>query len=970
MANATSTQLQELYVAYFGRAADPTGLDYWTETGISQAAFAADMYAQNEFKSVYGSKSVEAQVNQIYKNLFDREADVTGLTYWTQEINLGNLKVAEIATHLIWAAQNNSGSSADKTALSNRTSAAIAYTAEVKSSTSGILAYQAQSTDPWVSGNNITEAVNYLSGIDGTTAHTAAGVTASVAVLTANGDPTGVGSTFVLTTSTDSAGTTSASNGTISSNFRFTDGGNEVVTADIGTLAAADVLLDGSSTDSDVMNITANGTTNAFTANRIEKFVVDMAAGAPIFVTTNVTNFNTIEVKGSVAGTIDEIDTQSKQPTIKLDGYTRVLTIEAEELSGTTTASTSETINLELSGTTYGSAAASRSGVTINSDASAGTLETLNITSSGTAANDFTLNANTNTTLSTVNFLGATDLTTRVAAADVSGLTLTATSATGSQTLMLDHTGRTTTATNVNLFTGFDNIVVKDSASPSTSGDGGNLTGLTSGAKITFADDLNDATLTFKSVSGSSDTAHIVYDNETASTDTDLGSIDIQNVESVTFESLGKAGTDQTAGASTNSSGTFNGDATTITIIGDTAFDFDPAIDAASTGAAGSRAVTIDASGSTGAVDIATAASAGTGSVTYTITGTANADIINNANATNASTLTGGAGNDTITGGSGNDTIDLSGGGANTLNISSGTDTVTNGAGVDTFLFEEADVTAVAQVTTITFGGTPANGDNLTFTVGGTAKIFTIGSGITDGTSVGVDLALLETEVVSFLTNEFGDQGTITASATAVAAIFTATTSVDATVTITCAPGSGDGVTETVAETIAGVDAVSVQTNITGFSTGTVDDIIKFDVSQITAVGGIGTLSDSDGDVIGSDDVVVHTHTAGTTDALTAVDDGANVIKIAYSNTLNSFSDISTSLNASNIVLDTALSATDVIAAVYYDADAGAAVFGFIADTDGSDDLDNACTFNEIGTATMTIASYNALDASNFSLTA
>merc|ERR1711970_1708056 len=101
MANATSTQLQELYIAYFGRAADPTGLDYWTESGISQAAFAANMYAQNEFKSVYGEKSVEAQVNQIYKNLFDREADVTGLTYWTQEINLGNLKVAEIATHLI-----------------------------------------------------------------------------------------------------------------------------------------------------------------------------------------------------------------------------------------------------------------------------------------------------------------------------------------------------------------------------------------------------------------------------------------------------------------------------------------------------------------------------------------------------------------------------------------------------------------------------------------------------------------------------------------------------------------------------------------------------------------------------------------------------------------------------------------------------------------------------------------------------
>jgi hypothetical protein len=141
MANATSTQLQELYVAYFGRAADPTGLDYWTAKGITTAKFASDMYAQAEFKDAYGSLSTESQVNQIYKNLFDREADVTGLTYWTQQIKLGNLQLAEIANDLIWAAQNNAGSSDDKTALTNRTNAAVAYTAEVKLTTSGILAY-------------------------------------------------------------------------------------------------------------------------------------------------------------------------------------------------------------------------------------------------------------------------------------------------------------------------------------------------------------------------------------------------------------------------------------------------------------------------------------------------------------------------------------------------------------------------------------------------------------------------------------------------------------------------------------------------------------------------------------------------------------------------------------------------------------------------------------------------------------
>ncbi len=65
MANATATELQQLYIAYFGRAADPSGLDYWTDAGITTKAFAANMYAQNEFKSVYGSLSVESQDNQI-----------------------------------------------------------------------------------------------------------------------------------------------------------------------------------------------------------------------------------------------------------------------------------------------------------------------------------------------------------------------------------------------------------------------------------------------------------------------------------------------------------------------------------------------------------------------------------------------------------------------------------------------------------------------------------------------------------------------------------------------------------------------------------------------------------------------------------------------------------------------------------------------------------------------------------------
>jgi len=966
MANATSTQLQELYVAYFGRAADPTGLDYWTEQGITQAAFAADMYAQNEFSSAYGSKTVEAQVNQIYKNLFDREADVAGLTYWTQEINLGNLQVAEIATHLIWAAQNNSGSAADKTALSNRTAAAIAYTAEVKKTTAGILAYQPQSTDPWVSGENITEAVTYLSGIDGTTEYTAAGITSSVATLTGNGDPTGVGSTFVLTTNTDSAGKTSAANGTISSTFRFTDGGNEVISADIGTIQSADVLLDGSSTDSDVMNITANAVLGTFTANRIEKFVVDMAAGTPDFDVTNITNFNTIEVKGNVAGDIIELNAQSKQPTIKTTDYTRVLTVNVEQLSGTTTASTAETVNLEVSGSSYGSAAATRSGITLTGDDGTGTLETLNITSSGSAANDFALDVtNANVTLETVNFLGSTALTTRTAAAGVSGITLTATEATGDQTLMVDNTGRTTTALNANLFTGFDNIVMKDSASPGTGGDGASISGLASGQKITFADDLNAATLTFKSVSGSSDTATIVLDNETASVDVDITSVDIQNVEEVTIQSSGKAGTSTSTAANVNFINDFSGDATTVTITGDTALNLDLNIDSATTGSAGSRAVTVDASGSTAAVDIETETSTGTGSVSYTITGTANNDTITTANQSNASTINAGAGNDTITSGSGNDTIDL-GEGTNSYFASAGTDTVTLGTGANTLTFGEADVTAVAHVSTHTVAGIWAAFDNVTVTIGSQSATYTaLTSTVADSISNN-DHLQIAAELANFINTTFS--GTTATAASDDIVTITALTATDATPTVTTTESTAG--TGAVADTVTttGIDAVAVATTVTGFKTGTVDDVISFDVSEINAVSGVTNLRDGDANVTGGDDVVLLNYTVGTSFVDTdGIADGQNVIKVAYSNTINAFSDLSSAIDINTITVDAIFADNDAMVTVYYDADAGDLVWGLLQHDTTDAVLDDNLVFLEQGKAAMTQAQYAALGTANFS---
>ena len=152
MANATSTELQALYIAYFARPADPVGLDYWAAVGITTINFAENMYLQQEFISVNGSLSIQEQINNIYQNLFFRDADLVGVNYWTQQIQTGKLVLASIANDLIWAANNNEGSEDDKTCLNNRVSAAFEYTAKIKETTTGVICYKPDSFDPWVDG--------------------------------------------------------------------------------------------------------------------------------------------------------------------------------------------------------------------------------------------------------------------------------------------------------------------------------------------------------------------------------------------------------------------------------------------------------------------------------------------------------------------------------------------------------------------------------------------------------------------------------------------------------------------------------------------------------------------------------------------------------------------------------------------------------------------------------------------------
>lgn len=200
---ATALEIQQLYVAYFGRPADAAGLDFWVTTGISTKAFAAEMYKQPEFSSVNAGLSVENQINNIYVNLFGRQADAAGLLFWSQLVGAGKIQLASIANDLIASVNLPGGNPPDKAALISKSSTATTFTAQTRLSTASLIAYTPQSSNPWVTGINFEFANSFLDTATATNTPTTAQVNTAVALITSGG---GAGQTFTLTSSPDNIG--------------------------------------------------------------------------------------------------------------------------------------------------------------------------------------------------------------------------------------------------------------------------------------------------------------------------------------------------------------------------------------------------------------------------------------------------------------------------------------------------------------------------------------------------------------------------------------------------------------------------------------------------------------------------------------------------------------------------------------------------------------------------------------------
>jgi hypothetical protein len=409
------TDVANLYVALFGRAPERDGLGYWVQqldAGKTVAQVAQEMYDTTPARATYPSFLTNDEIiARFYENVLGRVADAEGKAYWSAKLTAGQSAgsvISEMITAVTAYAGTDTAALNSKALFENKVTVGLYYAVDL-------------------GGNDVTKATTILTGV------TEVASTVDTAKATA---ATAAGSTFSLTTGTDSiTGTT----------------GNDQINAYIDaanatdTLTASDVVDGGNGTDTMVITTDGNqaGALPAATISNVEVFSIREVGG-----TAGVYDFGTVAGETSV---INRISTDAVTFSNLGTGTTLTIKGDGATANGATTftmASTTAAVTLNLDGGVGTTAAPGNitrdqtgaATVTINSTGAANVVGTIDL-DTATALTGLTINATTgltgslaadyaaNSTLTVtgagaVNLTGATlstNITTVTAAAQTAG---------------------------------------------------------------------------------------------------------------------------------------------------------------------------------------------------------------------------------------------------------------------------------------------------------------------------------------------------------------------------------------------------------------------------------------------------------------------------------------------------------------------------------------------------------------------
>ena len=120
----TAEEVAKLYVATFNRVPDADGLSYWVnDSELDLEGIAQSFFDQQETQDLYPEDtSNEDFVTSVYANLFNREPDESGFTYWVAELD------AQLySKNLFIQAVINGAQDSDITTLQNKTDVGLYY---------------------------------------------------------------------------------------------------------------------------------------------------------------------------------------------------------------------------------------------------------------------------------------------------------------------------------------------------------------------------------------------------------------------------------------------------------------------------------------------------------------------------------------------------------------------------------------------------------------------------------------------------------------------------------------------------------------------------------------------------------------------------------------------------------------------------------------------------------------------------
>lgn len=363
-----TNDIQKLYVAYFNRPADYEGLAFWNtvlNNNGGNLAFVSSTFAKSpEYAEQNAGKSYFQIVNQIYQNLFNRDADVQGLEFWAARLREGTFTVDQIVKVI---ADNASDTDAkDKTTYTNKVAAAKAFTAELNTAAE-IIGY---------TGNAANNAAKtWLSTVSTTASLNAAIAPTALASTVANVAATGLqsgGKASALTTGVDTLTGTSGTDvftaildGNTAANSTFTDldtidGGAGIDVLNISSIG--DFAVPGGVTISNIeqVQVTASGKVGAFTANgagaadlsvsmgNVAELTISKASEAD-FKAGSATAVKVVNVVGGVevvGGASQNVSSAAQAAEIKLSGSTGAITVNSAGQVGAINVDGGSTVNV------------------------------------------------------------------------------------------------------------------------------------------------------------------------------------------------------------------------------------------------------------------------------------------------------------------------------------------------------------------------------------------------------------------------------------------------------------------------------------------------------------------------------------------------------------------------------------------------------------------------------------------------